>query len=524
MTTATPVRERLYRSNRVYEFQADGVARAYLRPNNLAIWSTGLGKSHLAMALAALLFEDDLIDHVALACETNKLKEWLSDFGYFTLLGARLYHGSPDRRRAMAAMAPQVIISTYETFRNDLAKKRPGASRALDDGFLISALRGKRVLFVYDEVTKFKNRTSGTYRHHEHALRQLRKVAGSVRTLGLTATPIEKSPENVFNIGRLISPGFCTVEQFGQDHVLGLDEYGNPIGYINISDEACEPGVVSLYGKLKHCLLVKDKFDPDVRAEFPSQVEEFDFVPIEGIMRDFYDTIIDLSEKWSPVQAQMVARQALLHPMSLTRSQGSLAKHVVDQVGVEGLRALPTPKVDRMLSHLEPIVKGEGRQAVVFSFFGQSVLPFLRDALEADGYRVAYNTGGMSRSARDEAMATFRAGDADIFLSSDAGSRGINLPEATFVLNFELPFLASTYQQRIDRVHRIDSDAEMVLARSMIAEGTIEEAIAETVLERNQWFDTFIQAAINAGAHNPYRPSAHERRLLMQHDDEGDEA
>lgn len=521
MTSPPLVGERLYHSDRVYQFQADGVARAYLRSDNLAIWSTGLGKSHLAMALSALLFEDDLIDHVVLACESNKLTEWLSDFSHFTGLDAALYHGALDKRRRIAADPPRVLISTYETLRNDMATKRPRSPRALDDGFLTGALAGSRVLVVYDEVTKLKNRTSATYRHHDHALGRWRK-AGSVRTLGLTATPIERSPENVFNIGRLISPGFCTVERFERDHVLGRDEYDNPVGYINISDDRCEPGVTSLYGKLRHCLLVKDKFDADVRAEFPRQVEEFDFVPVEGALRDFYETVLRLSADWSPAQAQVVARQILLHPLSITSSQGALAQYVVGQVGVDGLRALPTPRLDRLLSHLEPLVKGEGRQVVVFSFFGQSVLPLLRDALTDHGYQVAYNTGGMTREAKSEAMAAFRAGGADIFLSSDAGSRGINLPEATCVINYELPFLASTYQQRIDRVHRIDSDAEMVLARSMIAAGTIEEVIAETVLERNAWFDQFIQAAINSGIHNPHRPSAAERRLLM-HKTKGDE-
>jgi SNF2 family DNA or RNA helicase len=516
-TSAPP----LYHSARTYTFQVDGTARAYFRSDNLAIWSTGLGKGHLAMALSALLFEDDLIDLVVVVCESDKIGEWIADYGHFTRLSAQRYAGTPAQRRAIAAEMPtQVLVGTYEIMRNDLACKRPGKPRALDDGFLVTALRRHRVLVVYDEITKIKNRSSATYRHHEHALRRLRKTPGAVRTLGLTATGIERDPENLFDIGRLIHPGIGTVAQFERDHVLARDEYGNPVAFINVGEaDRTDPWVQTLHQKLSPVLLVKDKFDDDVRAEFPHQVEEFDYLTVEGTLRELYDVILGLDDDeggMGGMAQATVLRQILLHPLSLTRSQGGLAQHIVAEVGEGGLAAIPTPRVERLLVHLERLVKSEGRQALVFSFFGQSVLPILKPLLEAEGYRISLNIGSMSRADRDESKARFKAGEADIFLSSDAGSRGINLPEATAVLNYELPILASTYQQRIDRVHRIDSDEPVVLARSMIAKDTIEEGIAAKVLDRNEWFDTFHEAGLAAGTINPYRPTAEERRLLMR--------
>ena len=108
----------MYRSSRVYGFQARGVALGYLRRENLVIWSTGLGKTHFAMAQAALLAEDGLIDHVLVVCESNKIKEWVGDFRVYTnFQRVERYMGAA--RQQLLADLPQVLVTTYETSRND---------------------------------------------------------------------------------------------------------------------------------------------------------------------------------------------------------------------------------------------------------------------------------------------------------------------------------------------------------------------------------------------------------------------
>jgi superfamily II DNA or RNA helicase len=510
----------LYHSSRIFDFQAEGVARAYLRDGNFAIWSTGIGKTHLAMMLAALLFEDGEIDLVLVACESGKLSEWVGDFRYYTGLTTALYKGKgPDDRRAMLVDPPQVLVSTYETIRNDAAMKVKGAPKKLQDGFLRTALKKKRVLVIYDEATKLRNRDSDIYRYHEHLLRNQRKEART-RVLALTATPFERSPESGFNIGRLVSPQFCTVKQFEDDHYAGVDFFGNVTGYKNIGpDDHVDSQRSTLFEKLEHCLLVKDKFDDDVRGFFPAQTEEFTYVDLPPKLRAFYNEVVALADDDDlahlAVSSAIVLRQAILHPRSLLRSKGKLARALVEAIGPKGLAALPVPKLDALANDLERLVRGERRKILLYTFFGQTVLPELYDDLAALGYNVAINHGGLSKVQRDKETAWFKEGDADIFLSSDAGARGINMPMATAVLNYEPPTLASIYQQRIDRVHRIDSEADMVWAMSYIMKDTIEEPLAEITLQRNEWFDSFVAKALAAGT-KAHRPTAAERRLLMR--------
>lgn len=419
-------------------------------------------------------------------------------------------------RKKLLVDLPDVLVTTYETSRNDAAAKIPGRPRALQDGPLALALRGKRVLVVYDEASRLKNRDSGIYRVHEHLLKQLRKGGDVVRTAALTATPVESSPENIFNIGRLIAPGFLSVADFERLYVRGRDPWGRPTGFWHIgeSDRHWGIDVPTLFERLAPVIQIKDKFDADVVAEFPRQVEEFEYVTYDSLSKEIL-AALEAKDDATGHAGWMALRQFACHPGALLRSDADLARWAVSTYGPDVISGLKAPKLEALLHHLDLLVNEEGRKVVVFTFFGQSVLPLLRRALVDKGYLVATNHGQMTQAERENQKDLFRNGPAQVFLSSDAGSRGINLPEATAVINYEMPLLHATYEQRINRIHRIDSQADSVFALTLLAKDTVEEAIAAMALERNAWFDSFVSSALAAGT-KLRRPSAEERQLMLR--------
>lgn len=518
--TAAPVEaERLYHSPLgLFDFQAQAVAGAYLGfedgRDSIAVFDTGLGKTHLAMALAALRFEDGLVDHVLVVCEKNKMSDWVSDFGTFTRLEAVAYHGTPKKRAKVREDFPQVIVTTFETARNDGAVFQPNRRKAPAPGALLESLEGKRVLVVYDEVTKLKTRTSLNYRAHSLILDHLR--AGTCDVLGLTATPVEKNVEDYFNIGRLHRGTlFTTVADFEREHCVYRDQFGNWAKFKNLDAATTyESGVIPFVDKIRPIVLRKRKTDPDVIEQFPSQVEEFTYVTPGSRERDFYRAVEDAYADCDPQEERAlftVKRQIAAHPASLTLSDGKMARSIVEQVGDDGLWALGSAKADRLVEYLEPLVKGQGAQAVVFTFFGQSVLPILHQILQESGFTVTLNHGGMSIKAREESQAAFKAGKAEIFLSSDAGSRGLNLQEANYVVHYELALTFALHTQRMNRNHRIDSTHASVTSMGFVAMGTVEEAISRLVLNRNEWSDIALEDALATGKH----VSARDRKALL---------
>jgi SNF2 family DNA or RNA helicase len=490
----------LYHSPRgLYDFQVRGVAYCYERLDNLAAWDTGIGKTHLAMATAAMLFEDERLDHALVICEKNKVDEWLADFRRFTDLDAALYYGTPKKREKIRKSLPQVLISTYETARNDaghLVKVEGRKTKKLVPHVLTEVLAGKRVMVVYDEMTKLGNRGSNNHKAHDLLVQTLRSGGVDARVLGLTATPIERNPENFYNLGRILAPWLMpTVAGFERDYIKTKDIFGTPVAFKNLSRDDCDPGVTPFVDVMRPVLLRKRKTDPDVIDQFPKTVEEITYVRLGDRHQEFYETVKDVFADADEMTQKVLfttMRQIAAHPLALLRSQGQISRAIVEQVGEEGLRALGSAKTDRLVEYLVPLVKGQGAQVVVFTFFGPSVIPLLQEALEAEGISCALNHGQMRDADRKRDKEAFKAGRKSVFLTSDAGARGINLPEALYVLEFEMALTHANRTQRLNRIHRIDSTHPSVTFQTFIALDTVEEGIARGVLRRNEWSDALL--------------------------------
>lgn len=504
----------------LFPCQQEGTAFAYMQRSGLLVADTGIGKSVIAMALAALLVEDGAEDLVLLVAKQNKLSEWLEDFRSFTTLTAAVHHG-PSRMKRLTRPLPPVLISTYETLRADLARfaVRAGKrSRTAAPGPVLEALTaaqadGRRVLVVYDEMSdKLRNRSSQLYKAHGYALTQLRRAQKDLRVVGLTATPISRSYEDGFNLLRLTSPdAMPTVRAFEDTVVRSRDDYGRPR-----YDEA---GVDWFVNLARPHIWRKRKTDPDVRDLFPKRIEEFRNMRMGREQERFYDDVASLQDGLDePVPGLHAAlRQIAAHPAALLHSAAAgtstLAKELVAAYGEEYLRSVPSRKTDELVEYLSPIIHGQRDKAVVFSQFGPSVLPLLADALRKEGIRSYLYTGALDGPERERARTEFRADpDPCVFLTSDAGKDGINLPEATYLVEYESALTYETRTQRLGRIDRITSTAPSITCTTFVLQGTVEEDIVDSMLKRNEMADRFLG---DAGAHGHVNAMQRRRSYLM---------
>jgi SNF2 family DNA or RNA helicase len=363
-------------------------------------------------------------------------------------------------------------------------------------GALLQAIEDKRVLIVYDEITvKLKSRSSALYKAHEFMIKHLRK-RGEPRILNLTATPMDKGPVDTFNAMRILAPWTVpTVDEFDKQYVLAYDLYENPKNYKNLTpDSMISEDVVPFVERFAPIRLRRRKTDPELVDYFPKRVEEYIHVVLDDKQSEFYDTVVETYE--SPDGDVVpglftVLRQIAGDPRSLLISEGKLAQEIVGIVGGAGIRAIGSTKGERLQAHLQPLVKGQGAKVVVFSFF-TSVLHWIKSDLEALGYKIAYHHGGQTATQNDAAKRYFRDGDAEIFLTSDAGSRGLNLPGALYTIEYEGALTHSLHLQRMDRNHRIDSTFPSVTNFTMVAVDTVEEGIISLGHKRNAWQDLLL--------------------------------
>jgi superfamily II DNA or RNA helicase len=503
----------------LYPCQQEGTAFAYMQRSGLLVADTGIGKSVIAMALAALLAEDGAEDLVLLVCKQNKITEWHEDFGSFTTLASAVHHG-PQRMKALQSGLPHVLISTYETLRADLARfSVPPGKRAKTaspgpvlEVLLAAQADGRRVLVVYDEMSdKLRNRSSQLYKAHGFALAQLRRRQKDLRVIGLTATPISSSYEDGFNLLRLAVPdAMPTVKEFEDTVIKSRDDYGRP--------RYRDSGVDWFVELARPHLWRKRKTDPDVRDLFPRRIEEFRNLHMGKEQQRFYDEVASLQDEFTePVPGLHAAlRQIAAHPMALAHSAtagtSQLAAELVRAYGVDHLRSIPSRKTEELVEYLSSIVHGQGDKAVVFSQFGPSVLPLLADALLKEGIRSYLYVGDMDVAQREQARTGFRSDPgACVFLTSDAGKDGINLPEATYLVEYESALTYDTRTQRLGRIDRITSQAPSITCTTFVLQETVEEGIVESMLARNEMSDRFLGDVGSEG----HVAAMHRRRAYL---------
>jgi SNF2 family DNA or RNA helicase len=504
----------------LFPHQEEAVPHFVLRPINLKFWDAGTGKTVAAIVTACLLFEDDLIDRVVVCCEQTKIqgKEgsdlsdgWVDEFRRFSDLTVGSYHG--PRRLALLENPPQVLISTYETIRNDayeIVPDKKGRKTKQPKAFGHFIVH-QRVLWIYDEIDKKigGSRTSQTYKAHQWIVKETRKH-GEYRAMGETATPTRKDTESTFNFVRLIAPEMMpTVKDFGEHYVKSYDFFGNPSAFHNI-DATFDSEVIPFNDLLAPIVHIKHKTDPDLIDFFPKRTEKFSWVGMTGKQRDFYHSLVkalrveDDEERKDGLYT--VLRQISAHPGSLLRSEGNLAREIVDTVGEKGLLALGSGKTDALIDMVCPLVERQGDQVVVFTFFA-SAIPFLEMAFKKAGIQTAVHHGQQTKTANQEALHAFRSGEVSVLISSDAGERGLNLPQAAYLINYELPELHSTYTQRIGRNSRLTSKHPSVSVVSLILRDTVEERIADKAYRRNKQADEVMPGA---------KITAKERRQWMR--------
>lgn len=78
----------------------------------------------------------------------------------------------------------------------------------------------------------------------------------------------------------------------------------------------------------------------------------------------------------------------------------------------------------------------------------------LRSFLDSAGISAVYLQGEMEQEKRIKAFESFSKGDSTILVATDVASRGLDVPDITHVINYDMPYSADVYVHRIGRTAR----------------------------------------------------------------------
>jgi SNF2 family DNA or RNA helicase len=120
---------------------------------------------------------------------------------------------------------------------------------------------------------------------------------------------------------------------------------------------------------------------------------------------------------------------------------------------------------------------------VLFSFFKKN-LRLIQQATKGITDSVLF-MGGMASDERDRAKTKFQTdSNVRLFLSSDAGGYGVDLPQANYLISYDLPWSAGKLDQRDARIIRLSSVHPHVTITSFVMKGSIEERQYEMLQQK----------------------------------------
>jgi ERCC4-related helicase len=441
----------------LFPYQREGMLHLAFTERALLADEMGLGKTIQAIAACALLHRLGKARRVLVVTPASLKTEWEEQIQKFTTLPYRLVFGGRKIRLQayVAAAAPFFTIVNYEQMLRD----------ALDVN-----VRLRPDVIVLDEAQRIKNWNT--------------KIAQAVKRLKsryafvLTGTPIENRIDEIRSLIDFLNPAALgPLFRFNREYYQ-LDERGKPAGYRNLDQ---------LHARIKPFMLRRRK--ADVETELPARLERTHFVALSPEQKNRYDDhdaqvakLASIAKRRPLTQQEQDKLMRELAMMRMTCDTNYILDH----------EDRTCPKLTELEKILEECRENPDTKVIVFSEW-ERMLELVRDACQRLNLGFAWHTGSVPQRRRRAEINAFKA-DAScrVFLSTDSGSVGLNLQNASVVVNCDLPWNPAKLEQRIARAWR-KNQTRPVTVVNLVAENTIEhrmlgtlaakQALAEGVLE-----------------------------------------
>lgn len=351
------------------------------------------------------------------------------------------------RRFVLALNAPGLVSAVSGDKSKRLYRLKPGATvyvihhqmlRLPQYREPVEALFRRSVGAILDESSAFANHDSLTTRRARQLCRGLSFV------IATNATPIENKLSDTFGQMSVVDePVLGSFECFANRYVTIHPRYGTEIGQRNTPELRLRLAG-SWFGR-RH---------EDVGSEMPKVVSEVRSVTAGKAQRIAYKAAADGFVTNDETGAVGLAKLASVERAALA---ADLANPKSESAKLDDLIEL----LDGEVSTQRVLIFTKYRQCAVFA------------SIKLARFKPYMIHGGVSLAQRDDIRRRFcsAGGLGRILIGTEAMARGLNLQDASVVVNLDLPWNHAKLRQRVGRVARIGQKSRSVLVISYVAEG-----------------------------------------------------
>jgi len=320
---------------------------------------------------------------------------------------------------------------------------------------------------IMDEVQRLKNWKTQISQSARHIDADYAVV--------LSGTPLENKLEELYSVMQFVDQ-YCLGPYYQfMDQTVVTNETGKVVAYKNLNEVG---------ERLKSVLIRRRK--RDVALQLPERQDKILFVAMTKEQREMHDEyqvqVSQLVQKWSRNRfLSEKDRKRLLLFLSQMRM-------VCDSTYILDQKSRYDTKVEETMNILRNVFESGDEKVVIFSQW-ERMARLIAAELDKIGVRYEYLHGGVPSEKRKDLMQSFTENpESRVFISTDAGSTGLNLQVASILINIDLPWNPAVLEQRIARIYRLGQQRNIQVI-NMVASQTIEERMLSTLNFKSSLFE-----------------------------------
>ncbi len=427
----------------LFPYQREGMLHLAFGQRAMIADEMGLGKTVQAIAAAALLRRLGNANRVLVVSPASLKTEWEEQIEKFTGLDLQIVFGN-RKQRVEAYSSPAFFnLVNYEQVRSD----------ALDINE-----RMQPDIVILDEAQRIKNWSSKT-------ARAVKRLRGSYAFV-LTGTPIENRIDELYSILDFLDPSILgPLFRFNREYYQ-LDERGRPSGYKNLH---------LLRERVNPIILRRRK--TDVETELPARTDRNYFVPMSRVQEELHEDFRATAARLIAASKRRPLRQKEQEILMMTLAK---MRMVCDTPYIIDPEDRTCPKLKELEKIFDDCLAEPDVKIIVFSEWVR-MLELVRDFLRQKKIGFGWHTGSVPQKKRRAEIRAFKSDpDCRVFLCSESGGVGLNLQNASVVINCDLPWNPAKLEQRIARAWR-KQQTRPVTVINLISEKTIEHGMLDTI-------------------------------------------
>ncbi|MHC5761851.1 DEAD/DEAH box helicase [Nostoc sp.] len=326
-------------------------------------------------------------------------------------------------------------------------------------------------LVVVDEAHHLKNRTTLNWK--------LVNALNKRFILMLTATPVQNSLIELFNLLTLLKPGLLQTEAAFKKE------------YVDSRNGRVPKNPEKLRSLMREVMVRNTRALVDVKLpkRFATTITVTPAAGEEKLYQDLSEYLRSSEDKLDRLSRTNLLMRAGSSPGALADSLKQLTKRLPDEeLKSLARRAAQVKQVEKAKVLVEMLSKSSQKTLVFTTHKATST--YLAQTLQAANIPFAEFTGGMSLKQKDEAIAAFRD-TVSVLLASETGGEGRNIQFANAIVNYDLPWNPMKIEQRIGRIHRIGQTQDVFIFNFCL-KGSIEEYILRILHDKINMFELVV--------------------------------